>query len=132
MSTLGHEWSYSYIAVQATGGYYLFNNVPYAQQPINELRFAKPQPITVTSTTVNAGNGGDIQCIQSFPQWIIDLQAQGNGISSETMASILYNQPLQTEECLLLNVYVPSKILAKGAAAKGMSHLTICDPFTFA
>ncbi|KAH7029042.1 Alpha/Beta hydrolase protein [Microdochium trichocladiopsis] len=104
--------------LNVTGGYYIFDNIPYAQQPVNELRFAKPQPITATSSTLNVGGGGDLQCIQSYPQWIIDLQARSNGISSELMAQVLYNQAGQTEECLLLNVYVPQKIFAKGDRAK--------------
>lgn len=73
----------------------------------------------MTSSTLNVGGGGNLQCIQSYPQWIIDLQAAGNGISKEQMAQVLYNLPDQTEECLLLNVYVPKKILAKGDYGNG-------------
>jgi carboxylesterase type B len=107
-------------AINATGGYYLFSNVPYAQQPVGALRFQKPLAVTGSSTTVNNGSTTGVMCIQAYPGWIIALQAASYGVTEAQMAAILYAQAGQTESCLLLDVYVPAAILAKGSAAKGI------------
>ncbi|KAI2602590.1 alpha/beta-hydrolase [Hypoxylon sp. NC1633] len=114
---LGYEVHQGY--VNSTGRYYTFSNVPYAQQPVGDLRFQKPVAINSTSSEINDGSGGsDVMCPQAYPQWVINLMAERSGIDSDTMASFLKNQPGQTEACLLLDVHVPAEIFNQGPAAE--------------
>lgn len=103
--------------VNETGNYYLFSNVPYAQQPIGDLRFQKPVLPTGTNSTVNDGGSSDIECMQAYPGWVVDLQAASYGVDATTMATILYNTGAQTESCLVLDIYVPETIYALGSLA---------------
>ncbi|KAF7531969.1 hypothetical protein G7054_g8395 [Neopestalotiopsis clavispora] len=103
--------------VNETGSYYLFSNVPYAQQPIGDLRFQKPVLPTGTNTTVTDGGSSDIECMQAYPGWVVELQAAAYGVDATTMAAILYNSGAQTESCLVLDIYVPETIYELGALA---------------
>ncbi|KAI8631851.1 carboxylesterase [Xylariaceae sp. FL1651] len=93
-------------SVNSTGDYYVFSNIPYAQQPIGDLRFRKPVPITKKSSKVNAG-AQDVECYQAYPEWVLQ-QATSEAAVVETV---------QTESCLVLDVYVPTDIFKKGKFA---------------
>ncbi|KAI8962379.1 alpha/beta-hydrolase [Daldinia sp. FL1419] len=95
-----------------TGNYYIFKNIPYAQQPVGDLRFQKPVAIDENVGAPSHGHGANevVMCPQAYPQWVIDLLAQKGKIDKETMAAMLNNQPGQTEACLVLDVYVPAAV----------------------
>ncbi|KAI1371178.1 alpha/beta-hydrolase [Hypoxylon crocopeplum] len=106
--------------VNATGNYYIFSNVPYAEQPVGDLRFRKPVAIEGTSSGISNGtsDGDVVMCPQAYPQWVIELMAEGSGVDSDTMAAALNNQPGQTEACLLLDIHVPAIIFDRGSTAE--------------
>ena len=68
-------------AVLRDGNVHQFLGVPYAEPPLNELRFRKPVPVPPWSNTLDATEFGD-QCPQP---------GRGRGTS---------------EDCLFLNIYV--------------------------
>ncbi|KAI1100561.1 alpha/beta-hydrolase [Jackrogersella minutella] len=108
-------------SVNTTGDFYIFSNVPYAEQPVGELRFQKPVAINNTgSGIINNGlsNGENIVCLQAYPQWIINLMAERKGVDNVTMAFSLTSQPGQTEACLVLDVYIPTNIFDERATTK--------------
>ncbi|KAH6654298.1 Alpha/Beta hydrolase protein [Truncatella angustata] len=112
---LGYEQHSS--SINSTGNYYLFSNIPYAQQPIGDLRFREPILPAGTNSTVNSGSTSNIECMQAYPEWIIELQAAANGVDVATMAYLLYNSGAQTESCLVLDIYVPTDIYNAGLVA---------------
>ncbi|ORY67162.1 Alpha/Beta hydrolase protein [Pseudomassariella vexata] len=102
--------------VNTTGDYYLFSSVPYAQQPVGDLRFQKPVALSEkTNGTVNNGSTTTM-CMQAYPAWILALQAQAYGVDEATIEAILASQPGQTESCLVLDVYVPAAVFNKSVA----------------
>ncbi|KAF3059774.1 Lipase 1 [Daldinia childiae] len=106
-------------SVNETGNYYVFNNIAYAQQPVGDLRFKEPVAIVETEGAPGHEHGNDeiVMCPQAYPQWVINLLAQRSGIDRKTMASMLNDQPGQTESCLVLDVYVPAHIFDEGPTA---------------
>ncbi|KAI1339711.1 carboxylesterase [Xylariaceae sp. FL0016] len=103
--------------LNATGDYYTFSNIPYAQQPVDNLRFALPQPIVGNSSVVTNG-GRDKICYQAYPGWIIGLYQSGTGLSYLDQLKALVNAAGQTEACLLLDVRVPVSVFEKGSSAE--------------
>ncbi|KAI1260291.1 carboxylesterase [Xylariaceae sp. FL1019] len=99
--------------VNTTGRYYLFSNIPYSQQPIGDLRFREPQAITVNSSHINLG-AEYLQCYQAYPGWTL-TQAAANATSKAIVGS--FDDPTQTESCLVLDVYVPSDVFDCPTAA---------------
>lgn len=97
----------------------MFNNIPYAEQPVAGLRFDEPVAIRGTNNRTNNGTSYDIICPQAFPQWVIDSLAAQKGVDSETMATVLRTIPGQNEGCLYLDVYVPPEVFHQGESAKG-------------
>ncbi|XP_069125654.1 carboxylesterase 1C-like [Argopecten irradians] len=69
---------------------YQFRRIPYAKPPIGDLRFAKPQPMGPWSDTLNATFFGP-NCMQTI---------------LNPDSPLLPNKRL-SEDCLVLNVYVP-------------------------
>ncbi|XP_060064189.1 carboxylesterase 1C-like [Ylistrum balloti] len=69
---------------------YQFRRIPYAKPPVGDLRFAKPQPIEPWTNTLNATYFGP-NCMQTI---------------SNPNSPLLPNRIL-SEDCLVLNVYVP-------------------------
>lgn len=57
--------------------------------------------------------------MQSYPEWIIELTAQSNGVSTEMMEQIMLSQTGQTEACLMLDVYVPIDVFERNATKLG-------------
>ncbi|KAI1464806.1 alpha/beta-hydrolase [Daldinia caldariorum] len=121
-------------SMNKTGDYYIFNNIPYAQQPVGELRFSKPVPIVQSQGVPAHGHGNDdvVMCPQAYPQWLIDLMAKRIGVDKKRIASLLNNQLGQTEACLVLDVYVPANIFDEGPAANASVLVWIHgDGFTY-
>ncbi|KAI1798546.1 alpha/beta-hydrolase [Daldinia bambusicola] len=106
-------------SVNETGDHYVSNNIPFAQQPVGELRFSKPVPIVGGQGAPAHGHGNDDvdMCPQAYLQWVTDFIAKRSGIDKKTMASLLNDQGGQTEACLVLDVYVPVDIFDEGPAA---------------
>ncbi|KAL1859819.1 hypothetical protein Daus18300_009409 [Diaporthe australafricana] len=100
----------------SSGGYYIFSNIPYAEQPTDDLRFHTVGLPQGNSSVVNDGST-DVICMQAYPEWIIELTAQSNGVSTEVVEQILRSQAGQTEACLVLDVYVPANVLRRNATA---------------
>lgn len=103
--------------MRTTGDYYIFSNIPYAQQPIDSLRFQLPVAITGNSSTLNNGSTAAI-CIQGAPLWSIEQDAEQNNVTVEEVEEILWNEAGQTEACLMLDVYVPASTFKNGSTAK--------------
>ncbi|KAI0836025.1 alpha/beta-hydrolase [Hypoxylon sp. FL0890] len=107
-------------SVNSTGNYYIFNNIPYAEQPVGKQRFKKPGAISSKGSELNNGsrNGDVVICPQAYPQWVINMIASRSGVDSGTMAEFLNNQAGQMEACLVLDVHVPADIFSQGSAAE--------------
>ncbi|CAI6338944.1 unnamed protein product [Periconia digitata] len=109
-----------------SGGFYNFSNIRYAAPPVGELRFAVPQEPAVNRSAVNIGDVGS-RCPQATPAW--------SAITREFLLSLLTGAPfnattyvppganasspappagpLETEDCLFLDVFAPKAILDK-------------------
>ncbi|KAH8673786.1 Alpha/Beta hydrolase protein [Xylariales sp. PMI_506] len=105
-------------SINSTGDYYLFSNIPYAEQPVGDLRFQKVSLPTGSNSTVNDGGSVEIECMQAYPEWIVALEAAAYGLDVATMAAVLDTAAGQTESCLYLDVYVPVDIFEAGATAE--------------
>ena len=103
--------------MQTTGQYYIFSNIPYAEQPVDDMRFQLPVTITRSSSTINNGSTAAI-CVQGAPLWSIEEAAEMNGVPVEVIEEILWNETGQTEACLVLDVYVPVRAFNDRCAAK--------------
>ncbi|KAK2597723.1 hypothetical protein N8I77_012488 [Diaporthe amygdali] len=111
---LGYEIHTS--TTNSSGGYYIFSNIPYAEQPIDDLRFHTVGLPQGNSSDINDGST-NVMCMQSYPMWIIELTAQSYNVSVEVMEQILLSQAGQTEACLVLDVYVPENVFKQNATA---------------
>lgn len=58
--------------------------------------------------------------MQAYPEWIIELTAQSNGVSTEVMEQIMLSQAGQTEACLVLDVYVPVNVFKRNTTELGV------------
>lgn len=124
---LGYE-VHRAIALNTSGGYYNFSNIPYAEPPIGPLRFSKPIPPQQTNnSTINNGSIEHI-CPQGQPfinaintqfleYYIADNTstfpfAQLNeSLYAESTAQLVPPQdPRVSEDCLLLDVMVPQQV----------------------
>ncbi|OCK73895.1 alpha/beta-hydrolase [Lepidopterella palustris CBS 459.81] len=89
----------------ATIGINYYRGIHYAKAPVGELRWRKPIPIdSVTSYSSRVVNASTIApaCYQSQPLW---------GYSA---AALAYGSPYgQSEDCLVLDILVPSKPVSK-------------------
>lgn len=105
-------------ATNSSGGYYVFSNIPYAEQPTGDLRFHTVGLPQGNNSLVNNGSA-DVICMQSYPEWIIELTAQSNGVSAGMMEQIMLSQTGQTEACLMLDVYVPTDVFKRNTTDLG-------------
>ncbi|KAF2641629.1 alpha/beta-hydrolase [Massarina eburnea CBS 473.64] len=120
---LGYE-IYRASAFNETGRFYNFSNIRYAAPPVGELRFAPPASPEENRTAVQSGGAGRI-CPQAEPAWLssavdvlIDLAlgVQPNATTAyvppgaNSSSQVLAPGPLETEDCLFLDVYVPEQI----------------------
>ncbi|RKL50890.1 hypothetical protein BFJ72_g343 [Fusarium proliferatum] len=112
---------------------YKFQNVRYGRSPTDNLRFRAPQSPLENRTVVQTGAGTRI-CPQGQPQWQAKTQMAIGKYSNPTVPYTLEGwveaikngmvPPVNinanaTEDCLLLDVHVPKKVLkAKGKEDK--------------
>lgn len=61
----------------------------------------------------------DVICMQGYPQWIVELEAEAYGVSTEVVEELLYAESGQTEACLMLDVYVPTGVFDGNTSSKG-------------
>lgn len=108
--------------MQTTGNYYIFSNIPYAEQPVGDLRFQLPVAIVRNSSNVNNGLTTTI-CIQGAPQWSIEEDAEQTGLTVEEIEEILFTEAGQTEACLVLDVYAPASTFDNACAAASTGEL---------
>ncbi|KAI1489965.1 Alpha/Beta hydrolase protein [Biscogniauxia mediterranea] len=105
--------------LDATGSFYKFSNVPYAEQPVGDLRFQKPVAITgQAGTEVNDGSEGEVKCMQAYPEWILELFAGGSAANLPAVTEQLVNASGQTESCLVLDVRVPVNVFNANTTAQ--------------
>jgi len=108
--------------VQATGGYYSFKNIPYAQPPVGDLRFRLPLPLLTINRTVNDGMSPRM-CPQASPgyfQYSVPLvigTILSGGVQLGQPAPSAPSPPV-SEDCLLLDISVPKTIFDANAAGK--------------
>ena len=120
---------------QQDTGLYNFSNIRFAQNPVGPLRFSAPQPPTGRLEDVQVGEKGRI-CPQSGPEWSLvsaqfsEAVAKGEAESfNMTEAVEIAKQQIAdgalpsphadgstyiTEDCLFLDVIVPSAVFDKG------------------
>ncbi|KAJ5972445.1 Carboxylesterase type B [Penicillium vulpinum] len=125
------------IGFNSTGNYYQFSNIRYAEPPLGPLRFGLPvAPRNRSHEVVNGEGLGNI-CPQSQACW---FNVQSEFVSAVTAGSdfnftaaydqvyqqdsctnprpIAEQNPLESEDCLFLDVYVPEKVISKGGLEK--------------
>ena len=110
-----------------------FLGIPYAEPPLNQLRFATPESIKPWNGTLNALHQPNA-CIQYYG-------AKG---PARDMTVRLYDTPAppgQSEDCLYLNVYVPEGgeknksvlfWIHGGSGVQGAASLPLYDGTSFA
>jgi len=72
---------------EAVGGVDIYRGVPYAQAPVNNLRWRAPQPL---------------------PRWSGVREARRFGAACMQPPSPYYDHPAVSEDCLFLNVWAPA------------------------
>ncbi|KAK2590698.1 hypothetical protein QQS21_011622 [Conoideocrella luteorostrata] len=108
----------------ATGDYYAFNNIRFADPPTGKNRFQPPVPVSTTSrdTIYDASDAGTI-CTQGYPEWTLVKLAKTVGGTAAELRKKLESDPRNSEDCLFLNVVVPRSIYGKGGGGKkGRCH----------
>lgn len=120
-------------------GIYNFSNIRYAQSPVGPRRFSAPKPPAGRLEDIQVGEEGRI-CPQSGPEWTLvsaqfsEAVAEGRtGSFNMTEAVEIASEqidngrlpspdaddnPYLTEDCLFLDVVVPSAVFDK----QGSSH----------
>ncbi|KAE9372710.1 alpha/beta-hydrolase [Stipitochalara longipes BDJ] len=101
----------------STGQYHIFRNIPYAVQPVGDLRFSKPVLPIGSNSSVNNGSV-NVMCMQATPAWLLADEAIPYNISLAEITEVLDNLAGQTEACLALDVYVPKGIFNNRTATK--------------
>ena len=116
---------------QEDTGLYNFSNIRYAQPPVGSLRFRAPQPPAGRNEEVQVGSEGRI-CPQAAPEWtlvasqFVEAFVQGEASDFDTAAAVetakqesadsgqpaplADGNPYITEDCLFLDVIVPSAV----------------------
>lgn len=137
--------------LKITGDYYNFSNIRYGQAPTGTRRFRAPLEPTLNETykIIDNGSVGRI-CPQASGNWSIVSSAFTSSYIAGTSASFDYNaamaalpetppaisssDPRTTEDCLFLDVIVPSSALAVNATQLPVliwvsmtSHLCLSD-----
>lgn len=117
---------------------YVFKNIRFGAPPIGPLRFSKPAP-PAQNATLQTGAYGPA-CIQGDPLNLLGLTGAlgtiANGITNSGIVDIgllASGAKEMAEDCLFLDVLVPSKAL-KGGAAKlpivnwiyGGAYIIVC------
>lgn len=118
---------------QETGRFYNFSNIRYAQAPVGDLRFAPPVAPIENRTVIRNGDVGRI-CPQASPAWSplsatfltnIILGEEDNVTTPYVPPGASANMtapepgPLESEDCLFLDVFVPEQILQQAGSGYG-------------
>ena len=100
--------------LKATGAYYSFKNIPYAEPPIGNLRFGLPVPRVTVNRTIDDGFAPRV-CPSAGQGWfqyslplVIETMIAG-GLTPPAGAQEPVTTP-QSEDCLLLDVTVPKAV----------------------
>lgn len=91
--------------LKATGKYYNFTNIAFAQPPVGELRFAAPKSPKHIPGVQDGNDKINPTCSQAWPNWL----AKAFDIPTIPVP----RGPSETEDCLYLDVLVPEKIFSK-------------------
>ncbi|KAJ5783497.1 Carboxylesterase type B [Penicillium psychrosexuale] len=129
------------ISFNSTGRYYQFSNIRYAEPPLGPLRFALPVPPRNHSDDVVNGKGLGNICPQSQACWFnvqsefVTAVTEGSSFNFTAAYDQVYRQddctkprpvadqnPLESEDCLFLDVYVPERVISKRQGEKGKSN----------
>ncbi|KAK1750997.1 Alpha/Beta hydrolase protein [Echria macrotheca] len=100
--------------LNATGGYYSFNNIPYAEPPLGPLRFRLPVPLVSINRTINDGTAPR-RCFQISAPWfqyslpLVFAKLAEGGITPPA-GPPPSPPPGQSEDCLVLDVSVPKAV----------------------
>ncbi len=107
---------------QATGGFYSFDNIPYAEPPVGQLRFRPPIPKITINRTVNDGSVSRI-CPQANGAWLgISVPFLIETITGQTLpasdpsAGAPAADPRESEDCLYLDVKTPRAVFDQGVS----------------
>ncbi|KAK8184806.1 Alpha/Beta hydrolase protein [Phyllosticta capitalensis] len=85
---------------------YIFKNIPFAAPPQDELRWTAPQPPQKSESQIDGSHGP--QCVQTTKPGPFKVLGEAMG--------------MQSEDCLYLDVYVPSNALNKPAHRLPVLH----------
>ncbi|PVH70633.1 acetylcholinesterase [Cadophora sp. DSE1049] len=114
------------------GGFYNFSNIRYAAPPLGDLRFKAPVSPATNRSAVQDGLDARI-CPQGRPSWM----TKSFGwvfpyIVNGTQPNISYSltspfngsvpatrHPAESEDCLLLDVYVPHRVFRSAGQGRG-------------
>ena len=117
---------------QATGQFYNFSNIPYAQPPLGDLRFQAPVPFDVDCPTtpkpLNNGSRFSV-CPQGAPAWTsvaVKWLTEGIGAINQsagyqppnitTLPTVAYGT---SEDCLVLDILSPKNIFESRGQGRG-------------
>ncbi|CZR65500.1 related to cholinesterase [Phialocephala subalpina] len=115
-------------SLNASGSYYNFTNIRYAQPPTGNLRFSPPLPPIGINKTVNDGGSVPIMCAQAGPAWeATAFRILGGANASQfspnppplNLSSLPTAMPGEVEDCLFLDVMVPTSIFDKKEVKPG-------------
>jgi cholinesterase len=116
--------------MKLTGSYYNFSNIRYAEPPLQSLRFAAPVSPKGRNRIVDNGSVARI-CPQAYPKGAFTNQIYNThySLTGQTNLEDFQNatqgfdyprntpqDPRATEDCLFLDVMVPSEIFHKYAS----------------
>lgn len=97
-----------------TAGINYYRGIKYASAPTGRLRWEKPSPVeadpTFTGQTIQATTQAPA-CIQGVPEWAV-----------QALASFVQLPQGQSEDCLILDVLVPSKPTSKNLPVMVQIH----------
>ncbi len=141
--------------MQDDPSYWTFSNIPYAEPPVGERRFARAVPITPERYQVRAFNNGSRTriCPQAtvgwgqfaFPTFLLDrfarldLRNWTRPIGTDQYGDVPELWPGMSEDCLTLDVFVPRSTWKKKDSIAGRkspscssfpSHTPSAQPFT--
>ncbi len=110
------------LSLKATGAYYSFKNIPYAEPPVGDLRFALPVARVTVNRTIDDGSSPRV-CPSAGQGWfqyslplVIETMIAG-GLTPPAGAQVPSTTP-QSEDCLLLDVTVPKAVFDAQTAGK--------------